>query len=129
MTQAVVVGTVHSLAAVRACSDHAVWKVASSVANGGLCPQRECGDASPLIDAMMSNRFQQTISNQHPSMSLANPRPPAFSTFMGFFPEDLYHIYRTMLLLYPSSLFGHALGSWLEHVNHPNDTLSFLFVF
>jgi hypothetical protein len=32
-------------------------------------------------------------------------------------------------ILYPSSLFEHALGSWLERVNHPSDSLSFNFVF
>jgi hypothetical protein len=28
-----------------------------------------------------------------------------------------------MLLLYPPSLFGHMLGSWLRHVDHPSDSL------
>jgi hypothetical protein len=57
------------------------------------------------------------------------PLPGAFlpfRLFMIFISDDLLHIYRTMMLLSPLSLFEHALGSWLEHVNHPNDSLPFL---
>jgi hypothetical protein len=43
--------------------------------------------------------------------------------FMIFFSDDLLHIYRTMLLLYPSSLFRHMLGNWLRHVDHPSHSL------
>jgi hypothetical protein len=54
---------------------------------------------------------------------------PPFRLFMIFLSNYLLHIYRTMLLLYPQSLFGQVLGSWLEHVNLPSDSLSFLLYF
>jgi hypothetical protein len=42
---------------------------------------------------------------------------PFLSTFYDLFSDNLLRIW----LLYPLSLFKHALRSWLEHVNHPSE--------
>ena len=55
------------------------------------------GDTSLRIDAMVSDGFYDLFS------------------------DYLLHIYRIILLLYLSSLFRHALGSWLRHVDHPSE--------
>jgi hypothetical protein len=62
-------------------------------------------DASPRIDAMVSNVFQRTISFQHPSMSDES------SSFYDHFSDDL------------------AIGSWLGRQQLPLFPSWILFVF
>jgi hypothetical protein len=83
------------------------------VAHGGLCSQRGCFSPGCYDDGAMG--FDGRTHFNIPRCIFLFRVFPHFRLFVIFLSDDLLHICRTMLLLYPSSLFEHALGSWLEH--------------
>jgi hypothetical protein len=59
------------------------------------------GDASPRIDAMVSNGFQRTNLFQRPSVSLPLPGLPLFRLSMIFSPTVYFMYAPQRVLLFP----------------------------